>query len=189
MQKPLPKQAVKILIEAASYAPSAHNAQPWRFIVLENLEAKRALADAMAHVWLAQLELDNIPVRIRQASVKESVKRFSSAPVLVLACLDMRNMNTYPDEERAVAERDLAVVSLGAGIQNLLLSAQEYGLGACWYCAPSFSRVAVRNALGIPSEVEPHALITVGYPAEAPKMPARLPIEEFAFREKWGNSL
>ncbi len=188
-QQPIPFDLIKRLLEAASYAPSAHNAQPWRFIVIANPEQKAALADAMAQVWLAELERDHIPKNTRWATVDTSAARFIAAPALILACLSMEDMNEYLDTERQKHERDLALQSLGAAVQNLLLQAQIQGLGACWYCAPAFCKSIVRQVLNIPDDVEPHALLTVGYPAETPKMPPRHGMEDFAFLDQWGKRL
>jgi coenzyme F420-0:L-glutamate ligase/coenzyme F420-1:gamma-L-glutamate ligase len=187
--QPVSKEFIRGILEAASYAPSAHNAQPWRFIVLLDEAQKESLADAMAQVWLAELERDHIPKNTRWATVNASVERFTSAPVLILACLCMEGMDDYPDVERQKNERDLAVQSLAAAIQTLLLEAHTEGLGACWHCAPVFCKEAVRKVLGIPEDVEPQALITIGYPAENPKPPQRKPVESFAHLDKWDNPL
>ena len=188
-QQPIPTQVIRSLLKTASYAPSAHNAQPWRFIVLTGEDQKEALADAMAQVWLAELERDHIPKNTRWATVNASVERFTSAPALIVACLTLEDMDTYPDAERQKNERDLAVQSLAAAIQTLLLAAHVEGLGACWYCAPIFCKDAVRKALEIPENVEPQALITLGYPEEKPKMPDRQPLEVFAFLDKWNKPI
>ncbi|MCW4017502.1 MAG: nitroreductase family protein [Candidatus Bathyarchaeota archaeon] len=182
----VPKETLRQILETASYAPSAHNAQPWRFIVLTEAEDKTVLADAMAQVWLVELEKDGSPKKMRWATVNRSIDRFTSAPVLLLACMSMENMDVYSDEKRQRAEHDLAVQSLAAATQNLLLAAHANGLGACWYCAPIFCQDAVRQALGIPDNVEPQALLTLGYPAETPKTPKRLAFENFVFYGKMG---
>jgi coenzyme F420-0:L-glutamate ligase / coenzyme F420-1:gamma-L-glutamate ligase len=185
----VPVEAIRSILQTASYAPSAHNAQPWRFVVITGQDQKEAFADAMAQVWMAELERDHIPKNIRWATVNVSVERFTAAPVLVLCCLSMDDMDTYPDAERQKIERDLAVQSLAAAVQNLLLAAYAEGLGACWFCAPIFCKPAVRKALGIPEDVEPQSLITLGYPAEVPKMPERFSLDTFAYLDKWGNQL
>jgi coenzyme F420-0:L-glutamate ligase / coenzyme F420-1:gamma-L-glutamate ligase len=185
----VPIEVIRSILQTASYAPSAHNAQPWRFVVITGQDQKEAFADAMAQVWEAELERDHIPKNIRWATVNVSVERFTVAPVLVLCCLSMEDMDTYPDAERQKTERDLAVQSLAAAVQNLLLAAYGEGLGACWFCAPIFCKPAVRKALDIPDDVEPQALITLGYPAEVPKMPERFSLDRFAYLDKWGNQL
>ena len=185
--RPVPKETLIQILETAAYAPNAHNAQPWRFIVLTEEEPKGALADAMAQVWLKELEAEHIPKNIRWATVNRSLERFTSAPVLILACLSMETMDSYPDVERQTIERDLGVQSLAASIQTLLLSAYANGLGACWYCAPNFCKSAVREALGIPGQVEPQAIITVGYPDETPNTPERKSVDDYVHMERWGN--
>lgn len=187
--KNVPTELIKELLETASYAPSAHNAQPWHFIVLTETERKNCLVEAMGQVWLAELEKEHIPKNIRWATVERSIERFTSAPVLILACLTMDGMDVYHDAERQRAERDLAVQSLAAAIQTMLLAAHTKGLGACWHCAPVFCKTAVRQAVGIPENVEPQALITLGYPDEAPRTPLRRPVKVFVHEEKWGNPL
>jgi coenzyme F420-0:L-glutamate ligase / coenzyme F420-1:gamma-L-glutamate ligase len=185
----VPRETLRALIETAVYAPSAHNAQPWRFIALTEPEDKEDLANAMGQVWLKELEANQIPQDVRWHTVDRSVSRFSSAPALIVACLSMENMDQYPDAERQRAERDLAVQSLGAAVQTLLLAAHAEGLGACWYCAPSFCKPVVRKALDIPAEVEPQALITVGYPDEKPQAPPRKPLGDYAYAGLWGKLL
>jgi coenzyme F420-0:L-glutamate ligase / coenzyme F420-1:gamma-L-glutamate ligase len=188
-EQPVSNGLVRELLETAVYAPSAHNAQPWRFIILTEEEQKHDLADAMGQAWMAELERDHIPKNVRWQTVNASVERFANAPVLILACLAMEDMETYPDGERQRTERDLAVQSLAAAVQTLLLTAHAEGLGACWFCAPIFCKPAVREALGIPVEVEPQALITLGYPAEQPKRPERYPLGAVAFLGKWDNPI
>jgi len=186
---PIPAESLRRLVEIASYAPSAHNAQPWRFVVIISQNQKDALADEMAQIWLKVLEGEHVTKSMRWKTVQASVKRFTTAPALVVCCLTMENMDNYPDTERQKNERDLAVQSLAAAIQNLLLAAHCEGLGACWFCAPVFCKEAVRKVLKIPRSVEPQALITIGYSAEKPKPPKRLPLDVFAFLDSYGNPL
>ena len=188
-KEPVSLDVAKRIVETAIYAPSAHNAQPWRFVVLTDQAQKEALARVMAQVWLAELNRDRIPKKVVQNAIDNSIKRFTTAPLLVLCCLTMEDMDTYLDEERQRNERDLAVQSLAASIQNLLLAAHAEGLGACWYCAPAFCKTAVKQTLKIPDNVEPQALITLGYPAETMASPERHPLGKVVFLNSWGNPL
>ncbi len=183
--KAVPLEVVEEVLEAARWAPSAHNAQPWRFIVLDDTTVKRQLAEDMAEAWAVDLAKENIAIDIETRKMR--VERFASAPVLVLACITMEGMRSFSDVERQSVERDLAVESLGAALQNLLLAAFEKGLGACWFCAPGFCKDTVRKVLKIPSDVEPHALILIGYPAEKPIAPPRKAINEYVFKNYWGT--
>jgi coenzyme F420-0:L-glutamate ligase/coenzyme F420-1:gamma-L-glutamate ligase len=174
-------------LEAAGWAPSAHNAQPWRFLVLTDESVKQALAEAMADAWTADMAKDGVTIETQKR--KASIERFTHAPALIVACLTMEDMKVYPDEKRQRSERDLAMQSLGAAIQNMLLTAHTEGLGACWFSAPSFCKETVRKALKIPEMVEPQALIALGYAAEKPQAPQRKPLENYAYRDSWGKTL
>jgi coenzyme F420-0:L-glutamate ligase/coenzyme F420-1:gamma-L-glutamate ligase len=177
------------VLEATGWAPSAHNAQPWRFIVLIDDSLKQELAEVMADAWKLDMTKDGVPADLGETTVAASVERFTHAPVLIVACLTMNDMRAYADEARQECERDLAVQSLGAAVQNMLLAAQVEGLGACWFCAPIFCKETVQQVLKLPVDVEPQALITLGYPAEKPDAPCRKPLETFAYRDCWGGKL
>lgn len=180
---------IREILEAAQWAPSAHNAQPWRFIVLIDDVLKRDLAEAMAAVWVADMTKDGVAVEVRENRAKASVEQFTCAPVLVVACLTMKNMAKCADEAKQRCERDLAVQSLGAAIQNMLLAVHAKGLGACWFSAPIFCKETVRKVLNMPKDVEPQALIALGYPAEKPKAPSRKPLHSYACFDGWSEKL
>ncbi len=185
----VPLETLKDILNAARYAPSAHNAQPWRFVVLTDTAAKLSLAEAMAEAWRKDLERDGVTEKNRLKLTKASVKRINHIPVLILSCLTLRDMIQFPDEARRRSERDLAVQSLAAAIQSLLLAASAKGLGSCWLCSPMFCKDAVKETLKLPSDMEPQALVAVGYPAETPEPPQRRPLQNIANLNKWGNPL
>lgn len=189
LHQQIPHEVLREIIDAARWAPSAHNAQPSRFIVLTDPSVKRSLAVAMAQAWMVDLQKDGASQTARAASANASVERFVNVPVLVVACLTMNDMVQFPDEERQLYEHDLAVQSLSAAIQNLLLTAHANQLGSCWYCAPIFCKSAIRQALRLPEDVEPQALITLGYPAEKPAAPHRRPLQSIVFLDEWGKTI
>jgi coenzyme F420-0:L-glutamate ligase/coenzyme F420-1:gamma-L-glutamate ligase len=76
----------------------------------------------------------------------------------------------------------MAIQSLGAAIQNLLLAAYALGLDTGWMCAPLFSPDSVRAALDLAPSLIPHALIPVGYAARDPKRRPRRPLDEVVVR-------
>jgi len=193
IRKYLPRKVSKELIieilDAGGWAPSAHNAQPWRFIVLVDKAAKQDLAQAMANALIAVMPRDGVSAELCEAKAKVSVERFTQAPVLIVACLTMKDMREYEDEPRQKCEHDLAVQSLGAAIQNMLLAAHTKGLGACWFCAPIFCKDAVKEALHISGDIEPQALIALGYAGERPSTPPRKPLQSYANLSGWGKKL
>jgi F420 biosynthesis protein FbiB-like protein len=141
----------------------------------------------MAEAWAADLKRDGLTVD--EEKRRDRVQRFAKAPVLILACLTMEGLRKFPDAERQNFERDLAVQSLGAGIQNLLLAATAAKLASCWFCAPGFCKETVRKILNIPAEVEPHALVVLGYTGETLRPPAKKKFAEYCFVDFWGNPL
>jgi F420 biosynthesis protein FbiB-like protein len=183
--QPVPEALVLEVLEAAGWAPSAHNSQPWRFIILQKDEVKCKLAQRMTDAWVNDLRKSG--ENVEPEKVVERRDRFASAPVLILACLTMEGLRRFPDKEKQQFERDLAVESLGAGLENLLLAADAAGLGACWFCAPAFCKDTVRAALKIPDEVEPSAFIALGYPAESPNAPSRKPVKDYCYVDEWGK--
>jgi len=187
LQKKVSNEVISEVLAAARWAPSAHNSQPWRFIVLDDVSVKRKLADAMAEAWAKDLQRDGLTVE--PVKRDERVERFAAAPVLLLACLTMDGLRKFPDLERQMCERDLAVQSFGAALQNLLLAAHAKGLGACWFCAPAFCKETVRKILEIPDSVEPQAFVAMGYPAEKPKVPIKKLLEGYCFVDLWGRTI
>jgi len=187
--RPVPTETLREVLEAAQWAPSAHNAQPWRFIVLIDEPSKKELANAMANAWITDMIKEGILPEAREEVTKTSIERFTRAPVLIAACLTMKDMINYEEKSRQNSERDLAVQSLGAAVQNMLLAAHSKKLGACWFCAPVFCKEAVRTILKIPKDVEPQALIAMGYPAEMPPAPHRKTLENYAYAGSWGKNL
>jgi coenzyme F420-0:L-glutamate ligase / coenzyme F420-1:gamma-L-glutamate ligase len=170
---PVPAGLVRTLLEAAISAPSAHNAQPTRFVVIESPDVKRRLAERMARRWRPDLEQLRTPEAAINVELRFSLKRFGEAPALILVGFTMDEMDVYPDRSRRAAEQVMAVQSAAAAVQNLLLTAAANGLGACWCCAPLFCPGIVRRTLGLPRAFVPQALLTLGYPAHTPPVPPR----------------
>ncbi len=172
----VPRALMDELFDAARWAPSAHNRQPWRFAVIEAAQTKDALATAMGDRLRADLERDGAPGDLIDAEVSNSYTRITNAPALIVVCLTLRDMDRYPDPRRNQAEWVMAVQSTALAVQNLLLAAHARGLSACWMCAPLFVPETVRAVLALEADWEPQALITLGYPAET-KTKERMPLE------------
>jgi coenzyme F420-0:L-glutamate ligase/coenzyme F420-1:gamma-L-glutamate ligase len=177
------------ILEAGRWAPSAHNAQPWRFIVIQDSATKQKLAKAMASRWDRDMSKNGISKEHRESLVKASVERFRSAPVVIVACSIMEDMDEYPDNRRKKIEYIMAVQSVATAIENMLLAAQGERLGSCWFCAPLFCQDVVRKTLRIPKHVDPQALITLGYPANKPNPPPRKPLEDIVHQDCWGHPI
>jgi F420 biosynthesis protein FbiB-like protein len=167
-QRPVERALIERLLTAALWAPSAHNRQPWRFGVIEDADIKERLADAMNTELRADLAADGLPADQIEAHAARRRNRLTRAPVLVVLCITMSDMDDYSDEKRRRAEWTAATQSLALAGQNLLLAAHSEGLGACWLCAPLFCADAVRETLGLPPDWQPQAFISLGWPGESP---------------------
>jgi coenzyme F420-0:L-glutamate ligase/coenzyme F420-1:gamma-L-glutamate ligase len=168
----------RLFLSAAS-APSAHNRQPWRYLVIEDASAKAALARAMGERLAADRARDGDSGDAIAGDVARSHARITGAPVLVLVCLTLEEADVYPDEARSHAEFLMAAQSTAMATQNFLLAAHAEGLAACWMCAPLFCSEVVRANLDVPPAWQPQGLITLGFPADAGRDRPRKPLAAF----------
>jgi F420 biosynthesis protein FbiB-like protein len=178
--EPLPVGTIERLLDAARFAPSAHNRQPWRFAVLRSETEKARLATAMGDRLRADRLADGDDVAAIERDVARSYARITAAPAAIVACFTLADMDRYVDTRRAAAERQMAVQSTAMAVQNMLLLAHAEGLAACWMCAPLFCPDSVRAALDLPADWQPQAVITLGRPAAAGKPRERRAIAEIA---------
>jgi F420 biosynthesis protein FbiB-like protein len=164
---PVPPELIEQMLTAAIWAPSAHNRQPWRFVVMTEWTTKHKLATAMGDKLKADLTADHAPPDLIAKDTSRSYQRITNAPLLILLCLTLADMDSYPDPTRQQHEWTMAVQSTAMAAQNLLLAAHALDLGACWMCAPLFCPDLVKQTLNLPDDWQPQALLTIGYPAEA----------------------
>jgi coenzyme F420-0:L-glutamate ligase / coenzyme F420-1:gamma-L-glutamate ligase len=164
--QPVPQAALLALLEAARWAPSAHNRQPWRFCVVTSTEAKTELSRRMSARWQQDLSADGTDPEWIARRIAISHARLTGSPALIVPSVTLEDMDVYPDVQRNEAEYIMAVQSVALACQNLLLAVHDLGLGASWLCAPLFAPELVRDVLDLPDHWQPQAILTVGYPAE-----------------------
>ncbi|MFQ6065582.1 MAG: nitroreductase family protein [Candidatus Bathyarchaeia archaeon] len=150
-------ETVRMLIDAARWAPSAGNIQPWEFVVVRNAGTKRRLSAAA----------------LDQTSIEE-------APVVIVVCANEARSS------RGYGSRGVSLYCLqdtAAAIQNMLLAACALGLGACWIGA--FHEDEVGRILKTPRRIRPIAIVPVGHPAEKPRAPPKRSISEIVHFESF----
>jgi len=151
----VPAEIVEELIDAARWAPSAGNIQPWEFIIVQKPKIKRKLVEAA----------------LGQTFIEE-------APVVIVVCAnEERSSQGYGVR----GETLYCIQDIAAAIQNIHLTAYSLGLGTCWVGA--FGEEETREILKIPRGIRPVAIIPVGYPAEAPTARSRRPISQIVHYE------
>lgn len=177
--EPVPRSVVDGFVEAACLAPAPHHSRPWRFVVVDTVAGKARLARGMGERWRDDLHADGVePGRVDEL-VASSRRRIEAAPTLVVGCLTWEGLDRYPDERRRRAEWGMALLSLGAAVENLMLAAADAGWSTCWVAAPIFCPDAARDALDLPADWLPHALVLVGRadPAYRGRLRPAVPID------------
>lgn len=178
--EPVSPQILNRVLETAAAAPSAHNRQPWRFVVLASPAARERLAEAMGVAFLRDLLAGGLSRETAQAQVARSRARIYQAPVAVVLCLTMAEMDTYPDAARQRLEHWMAVQSVALAGGAMLFAAHAEGLGGVWVCAPLFAQDVVAQTLDLPAGWEPQGMVLMGYPAMVPEARPRKPLAEVA---------
>ncbi|MBV6451227.1 MAG: Coenzyme F420:L-glutamate ligase [Anaerolineales bacterium] len=176
----VPDSVIQTILATATFAPSAHNRQPWRFVVVADSSARKKLAEAMAVDFQRDLESDNVPPEKIQAQVTRSKERITSAPVAILLCLDMSEMDSYPDKRRTKAEFRMTVQSVAAAGMQLLLAAHAEGLGGVWACWPLFAQETIQKTLNLPESWEPQGMFFLGFPMNIPEARERKSLQDIA---------
>lgn len=174
----MPDSVIQYILTTATFAPSAHNRQPWRFVVVTDSSVKAKLAKAMAIEFEHDLEKDNLSHEEIQKRITRSQERMTAAPVIIILNVDMSDMDVYPDEKRNKAEYLMAVQSVANAGMQLLLAAHAEGLGGVWVCSPLFVQETIQDVLVLPKVWEPQAMFFVGYPEDIPQVRERKPLSE-----------
>ena len=162
-ERPVPRDLVERAVALAVQAPAPHHSSPWRFVLLEEPEDKLRLATDMGSAWRTDLTGDGLPADQIEGILSRSERLLRSTPLLTVCCADMSRSHAYPDDRRKLAEWSLFAHSVGAALQIYMTALAESGVASCWISAPVFCREQVRRTLVLPPEVEPHALVLVGY--------------------------
>lgn len=160
------------LLEAAIRAPSAHNAQPWRLVVVRPGAGRERLATRLGQRLLADLLADGVPGPEAEERATQARRRLTEAPLAIVVCTDHQVSDGLSRRHREI-ERTMAVQGSALAAGWLLLAAHFQGLAGCWYSAPLYAPGAVRQALGLPRAWAPQAMVLIGRPAHPPRRRTR----------------
>ncbi len=175
--KPVDKKTVVKLLELANWAPSAGNNQNRQFVVITGREDRKWLAEMNNQSYLAEAPVV-ILVTTRMNPYFESKEKYLKD----LEKWEMRASSEVDDLEGMA--RKWGIEDAAAAVENLLLAATEMGLGSCWLGIMDFE--GVKKRFGLPDEVEPVCLITLGYEKQSPGYRTeRKKIEELVHWERW----
>jgi nitroreductase len=158
--KPLPVEKEKILacLEAARLAPSACNAQPYKFIIVDEPAAKEKLAAAAF-------------------SGLHSATRFAArAAVLVVVVSQKGKLSAWLGNQ--VRDTSFRLIDIGIAAEHFVLAAEERGLGTCWL--GWFYAKGAAKALNLPAGCKAEIMLSLGYADEAPPARRRKTLEEIS---------
>jgi 5,6-dimethylbenzimidazole synthase len=154
---PIGEETIEKLLEAAVWAPSAANNQPWEFIVITNQDIKKKIHDESMACKKTLFEKSrwNWIDRYQIGFLLE-------APVIIAVVGDpgKTGAHKFLEGTEMVYQHGCAAVA-----QNLLLAAHAYGLGSLWFSL--FEKETLRKILNVPAEKDPLALICIGKAAAA----------------------
>ena len=172
---PIPDEYVDKIIEAARWAPSGANSQPWEFIVVKKQELKDSIVklyeeySSLAH----RMELSREPEERFPSYVKPPQRSpgFAVAPVFIIICGDPRTKDAYPLSAHFDKGQQIFASGLASACLYMHLAATALGLGSQWVTATAhpFVQSQIKALLGIPRELEIYDTMAVGYSDSEPK--------------------
>lgn len=160
LDKPVEREKLEYVLESARLAPSWKNLQCWRFIVVEDVEQRKALAET---------QQESNPGR----------KALIEAPVVIVLC-------AVPSESEVWEGKDFMMLDAGVAMEHLVLAATEQGLGTCWQ--GWYREKKAREVLHVPDDVRVVAMTPLGYAAEERRPRPRKAMADIVFYEKWGQA-
>jgi nitroreductase len=176
---PVPEPLIEQILDVATKAPSAQNTQPWAFVVVQDPELRRAVADHAQHLWesfardYSRPEVDTYQWSDTDAWATGA---FGQAPVIIVVCGDTRAM-----------DESLLGSSIFPAVQNILLAALDLGLGSLLSTLPIVSAAEIRTVLELPEHALPMAAIPIGWPSRPLGPPKRISFAERTHRDRYGT--
>ena len=187
--EPIPAEALRAILFAATRAPSGSNRQPFRFLVLRDgpkaTAAKKLIGDAARRFWIAKRAADGYDTGSGAAensakarmgrTMEQFVDAFERVPVVILPCLIRYRGPTSTEG-----------ASVYPACQNVLLAARALGYGGVFTGWNMAVDAELRALLGVPDGTLIAGTITLGRPAGRHGPVRRRPMEELVYEEQWG---
>ncbi|MBF8269291.1 MAG: Nitroreductase protein [Gammaproteobacteria bacterium] len=197
---PVPEDVIDKVLEAARWAPTGENYQPWRFVVIRNQETRNKIGDlakcgsgSRMTAWYClghmQERFEKIEDPVKRAEVLRfmysgEVSEFAKVAPVVIAIAGSLQVGSVD-----------VPYDLSAAIENMLLEAHSLGYGGCWVHGPvASSRDAVKfkKILGIPTAMNAYkviAYVAIGHALEQRRHPRpKIPLSELVYWEEFGKT-
>jgi nitroreductase len=177
--EPVSDEVVERVLEAATFAPSAENTQPWLFVVVRDADARARIGELNRQAWEGggrDFSRPRLSPEVFAKVEAGATGGIANAPVLVIVGGDTSRC------VEAVLE-----ASVWPAVQNLLLAAQALGLGASLTTITTVFGDELRSLLALPDHVRPLGVVPLGWPAKQLKPPRRAPVADKTFRDRYGQ--
>jgi len=192
--EPVSEEHLEMILEAARQAPSGENAQPWRFIIVNDPATRKQLGAIAGGGSGRRFTAEFVTKKMQErfSSLEDEAKKRAAFEKLtsgqVSAFLADAPVNIVVCGKKDVWDMPY---DTSAAIENMLLMVTALGLGACWVIAPCIDirdEERVKALLGMPEGFKAVSIISVGHPTRPHRPRPRIPIQDLVFREKWGES-
>jgi len=165
-KKKVSSKVIETVIEAGRWAPSAHNFQPWKFVIVKNKNKIIALSDLLNQEADKMLSGFNL-------IMKNAAEDIRTAPVIIAAFTDgsiSKKFNRFESPYDDIG-KIYEIQSVSNAIENMLLYSHSEGLGMAWYGIVMFCGERISKLLGHPGQLV--AVLSLGFPGENPKVLSR----------------
>jgi nitroreductase len=191
--EPVSDKDIDLILEAARQAPSGENAQPWRYVVVQDPVTRKKLGalagGASGRRFTAEFVTNKMQERF--ASLEDEAKKKAAFEKL-----------TSGQVSAFLADAPVSIVVVGrkdvwdlpydtsAAIENILLMVTALDLGACWVIAPCIDirdEERLKELLGLPEGIKAVSIISIGHPTRPHRPRPRLALKDIVFNETWGQ--
>ncbi len=182
---PIPGAVLDKVLWAATRAPSPGNSQGWDFVVVDDAEAKRVIAEAMGAAMLpaiSRMQPRDRTERLMFDGAAAIIASLATAPVVIFVTGPVIYPAGRPDESFTWS-------ALYPAAQNILLAARALGLGTVFTTLHRAADGVIRETLGIPDHIRIAATIPIGYPDANFGPVKRRPVADFVHRNRWQGDL
>ena len=195
---PVPEDVIERVLQAAAWAPTGGNNQPWRIIAVRDPAAKQALGKLYQPVWANYAAASRRAIakldEARRGGVERTLaagdylaEHFGQTPLVAVFCFNPRNM--------AITDAGLDRPSVVGGgsvypaVQNLLLACRAEGLGCVLTTLLCMKEAEVKQLLEIPDDWFTCAAVPIGYPVLRGHGPlSRRPLQALVYTDRWKQS-
>ncbi|MFC1971321.1 nitroreductase family protein [Chloroflexota bacterium] len=173
---PIPDDSVDKIIEAARWAPSGFNSQPWEFVVLKNQELKDRIVELISEYRVENTRIESAREswqKVTQTQQPRGLMDYGNAPVFILLFGDTRTKAGLPMAARFNYQlgQSVFISSLACAFMYMHLAATSLGLASQWLGGVQvpFIHCLLKDILGMPEELDVYGMMAVGYPASWPR--------------------